>query len=194
MAWTRRRSIIAGGVIGAVVGTLAALLIGFTGGDSTPTAHLTNPGPTPEPGIGTAKDVSGATLPNGDFELLAGGTARLADYRGKPLVVNVWATWCPPCAQEMPAFEQVHQAFDGRVQIVGIDRTDSRNAAADFATARHITYPLLLDPQDSFAPRLGIAVMPTTLFVSPDGVVVKSHAGALTADELTQLIQESFQL
>ena len=80
------------------------------------------------------------------------------------------------------------------MQIVGLDRTDSRDAAADFVAARHVTYPILLDPQDEFSPQLGIAVMPTTLFVSPDGVVVKTHAGALDADELTALIQESFPL
>jgi thiol-disulfide isomerase/thioredoxin len=194
VAWTRRRSIVAGVVIGVAVGTLAAVLIGLTGGDSGPVTHLTNPGPTQEPGIGTARDVSGATLPDASFDVLSGGTTRLTDYRGKPLVVNVWATWCPPCAQEMPAFQQVHDNLGDKVQIVGIDRTDSRDAASDFATARHITYPLLVDPQDTFSPQLGIAVMPTTLFVSADGLVVKSHAGALDAGELTALIQESFQL
>jgi len=194
MAWTRRRSIVAGAVIGVTVGTLAAVLIGLTGGGSSSTVHLTDPGATQEPGIGVAKDVSGKTLPDASFDLLAGGRAALADYRGKPLVLNVWASWCPPCAQEMPAFQQVHEAMGDKVQIVGLDRNDSRAAASDFVTARHITYPLLFDPDDVVSPKLGIAVMPTTLFVSADGVVVKSHAGALSADELTKLIQGSFQL
>jgi len=189
MAWTRRRSIVAGAVIGVTVGTLAAVLIGLTGGGSSSTVHLTDPGATQEPGIGVAKDVSGKTLPDASFDLLAGGRAALADYRGKPLVLNVWASWCPPCAQEMPAFQQVHEAMGDKV-----DRNDSRAAASDFVTARHITYPLLFDPDDVVSPQLGIAVMPTTLFVSADGVVVKSHAGALSADELTKLIQGSFQL
>ena len=194
MAWTRRRSIVAGVVIGVAVGTLAALLIGLTGGGSSPTVHLTEPGAAQEPGIGVAKDVSGKALPDASLDLLAGGRARLADYRGKPLVLNVWASWCPPCAQEMPAFQQVHEAMGDKVQIVGLDRNDSRDAASDFVTARHITYPLLFDPDDVVSPQLGIAVMPTTLFVSADGVVVKSHAGALSAEELTKLIQGSFQL
>jgi len=194
VAWTRRRSIVAGVVIGVTAGPLAAVLIGLSGGGSSSTVHLTQPGPTQEPGIGVAKDVSGQTLPDGAFDLLAGGRAQLTDYRGKPLVLNVWASWCPPCAQEMPAFQQVHQALGDKVQIVGLDRNDARDAATDFMTARHITYPLLFDPDDVVSPRLGIAVMPTTLFVSADGVVVKSHAGALTADELTKLVQESFQL
>jgi hypothetical protein len=63
-----------------------------------------------------------------------------------------------------------------------------------FAGERHITYPLLFDPDDAFAPQLGIAVMPTTLFVSADGVVVKSHAGTFDAATLTKTIQQTFDL
>src|SRR6476659_8928123 len=147
MAWTRRRSIITGVVIGVALGTLAAVLIGLSGGGSSPSiVHLTDPGAVQEPGIGVAKDVSGKTLPDASFDLLAGGRAALADFRGKPLVLNVWASWCPPCAQEMPAFQDVHEALGDKVQIVGLDRNDSRDAASDFVTARHITYPLLFDP------------------------------------------------
>lgn len=193
MAWTRRRSIVVGALIGLAVGTLAAVAIGLSGRGSS-TAHLTTPGPTQESGIGTAKDVNGATLPDQQFDLLAGGSARLTDYRGKPLVLNVWAAWCPPCQQEMPAFEQVHQALGDKVQIVGLDRADGRDAAVSFAGERHITYPLLFDPDDAFAPQLGIAVMPTTLFVSADGVVVKSHAGTFDAATLTKTIQQTFDL
>jgi thiol-disulfide isomerase/thioredoxin len=192
MAWTRRRSIVTGVVVGLAVGALAAVLIGTTGGTAKPDAELTAPGPSADPGIGTAVDVSGTHLPDLSFDLLAGGTARLADYRGTPLVVNVWASWCPPCQQEMPAFEQVHQALGDRVRIVGLDRADGRDAAAAFAAKRNITYPLLFDPEDTFAPVVGIAVMPTTLLVSADGVVVKTHAGTLDATELTKLIDETF--
>jgi thiol-disulfide isomerase/thioredoxin len=193
MAWTRRRSIAVGGVIGLAVGTVAAVLIALSGGDS-PTTHLTTPGGEQTPGIGTARDMSGEELPDQTFDLLAGGTARLSDYRGKPLVLNVWAAWCPPCQQEMPAFEQVHQALGDKVQIVGLDRADGRDAAISFAAARHITYPLLFDGDDIFSPKLGISVMPTTLFVSADGVVVKSHAGTFDAATLTKTVQETFDL
>jgi thiol-disulfide isomerase/thioredoxin len=193
VAWTRRRRIVAGAVIGVVVGTVAALVIGLSG-DQTSTTHLTSPGGAQEPVIGTARDMSGETIPDQRFDLLAGGSARLADYRGKPLVLNVWAAWCPPCQQEMPAFEQVHQALGDKVQIVGLDRADGRDAAVSFAAERHITYPLLFDPDDTFAPELGIAVMPTTLFVSADGVVVKSRAGTFDAATLTKTVQETFDL
>ena len=113
-----------------------------------------------------------------------------------PLLHAVWisffATWCPPCQQEMPDFERVHQAMGDRVRFVGLDRADSRSDAQQFAAQRKITYDLLFDPDDTFAPAMGVAVMPTTLLVSPDGVVVKTLAGTVTADQLTAAVQEAF--
>jgi thiol-disulfide isomerase/thioredoxin len=192
MTWTRRRSIVVGVVIGLAVGVAAAVVIGWSGGDDGPDARLAQPGTAADARIGTATDSSGKTLPDATFDLLAGGSARFADYRGKPLIVNVWGSWCPPCRQEMPDFEKVHRSLGDRVQIVGLDRGDGRGAATDFAAQHGITYPLLFDSQDIFAPALGVEIMPTTLLVSADGVVVKSHAGPLDADELTQLINGTF--
>ena len=100
-----------------------------------------------------AKDVSGVHLPDETLRRCwAAGTKALAAYRGTPLVVNVWASWCPPCQQEMPAFQQVHEALGDRVRFVGLDRADSRSDAASFAQQRGITYDLLFDPDDTFAP------------------------------------------
>ena len=106
--------------------------------------------------------------------------------------MNVWAAWCPPCQQEMPDFERVHQAMGDRMRFVGLDRADSRSDAQQFAAQRNITYDLLFDPDDTFAPAMGVAVMPTTLLVSPDGVVVKTLSGTVSADQLTAAIQEAF--
>jgi thiol-disulfide isomerase/thioredoxin len=196
MAWSRRRSVAVGVVTGLVVGAIAAVAITLGSGDDTrrPEVTLTQPGIVAEPGtFPVAKEVKGTPLPDATFALLAGtGTASFADYRGTPLVVNVWAAWCPPCQQEMPDFERVHQAMGDRVRFVGLDRADSRSDAQAFAKQRNITYDLLFDPDDTFAPEVGVAVMPTTLLVSADGVVVKTLTGTVSADELTAAIQEAF--
>jgi thiol-disulfide isomerase/thioredoxin len=194
MAWSRRRSVLVGALGGLVIGTIAALAIASTGSASKPDAVLDQPGPVSAPDtFPVAKDVQGTPLPGGTFEHLSGGgTARFADYRGTPLVVNVWAAWCPPCQQEMPDFERVHQAMGDRIHFVGLDRADSRSDAQKFAMQRNITYDLLFDPDDTFAPEVGVAVMPTTLLVSPDGVVVKTLSGTVSADELTSAINQAF--
>jgi thiol-disulfide isomerase/thioredoxin len=194
MAWSRRRSIVAGVVIGLVLGTVAAAIIGWSAsGSNGPDATLTEPGAAQEPAsLPVAKDVTGVTIPDDSFDLLGGGHKALSDYRGAPLVVNVWASWCPPCQQEMPAFQEVHQALGDRVRFVGLDRADSRADATAFAQQRKIGYDLLFDPDDRLAPQLGVAVMPTTLLVSAQGVVVKTLAGALTADQLRAAINRAF--
>ena len=196
MAWSRRRGVIVGAAIGVVVGTVAAVAIALSGGDTHAGTDvvLTQPGSVQEPAtFPVAKEVQGTPLPGGTFDRLTGdGTATFADYRGTPLVVNVWAAWCPPCQQEMPAFEQVHQAMGDRVRFVGLDRADSRSDAQAFAKQRNITYDLLFDPDDTFAPAMGVAVMPTTLLVSADGVVLKTLSGTVSANALTAAIQETF--
>jgi thiol-disulfide isomerase/thioredoxin len=199
MAWSRRRGVLVGAVAGLIIGTVAAVVIASTGGSAgtggqKPDAVLEQPGPASEPGtFPVAKEVQGTPLPDGTYQRLSGdGSVRFADYRGTPLVVNVWAAWCPPCQQEMPDFERVHQAMGDRVRFVGLDRADSRSDAQQFAAQRKITYDLLFDPDDTFAPAMGVAVMPTTLLVSPDGVVVKTLAGTVTADQLTAALQEAF--
>jgi cytochrome c biogenesis protein CcmG/thiol:disulfide interchange protein DsbE len=195
MAWSRRRSVLVGVVAGLVIGTIAAVVIATTGGSAgRPDAVLDQPGPVSEPGtFPVAKEVQGTPLPDGTFQRLGGdGTARFADYRGTPLVVNVWASWCPPCKQEMPDFQRVHEAVGDRVRFVGLDRADSRSDALQFSAQRGISYDLLFDPDDTFAPEVGVAVMPTTLLVSADGVVVKTLSGTVSADELTAAIQEAF--
>jgi peroxiredoxin len=195
MAWSRRRSVLVGVLAGLVIGTAAAIVIANTGDSAgKPDVVLGQPGASGEPGtFPVAKDVKGTPLPDGTFEHLSGGgSARLADYRGTPLVINVWAAWCPPCQQEMPDFQRVHEALGDRVRFVGLDRADSRSAAQQFASERGITYDLLFDPDDTFAPDIGVAVMPTTLLVSPDGIVVKTLSGTVSADQLTAAVQEAF--
>jgi cytochrome c biogenesis protein CcmG/thiol:disulfide interchange protein DsbE len=195
MTWSRRRSVLVGSVAGLLLGIIAAVVIATTGGGaSKPDAVLDQPGPVSPPDtFPVAKELQGTQLPDGSYQRLSGdGTIRLADYRGTPLVVNVWAAWCPPCQQEMPDFERVHQALGDRVRFVGIDRADSRSTAQAFAAQRKITYDLLFDPDDTFAPGLGVAVMPTTVLVSADGVVVKTMAGTVSADALTAAIEGAF--
>ena len=85
----------------------------------------------------------------------------------------MWAAWCAPCLKEMPDFEQVHEAMGDRVRFVGLDRADSRTPRSSWPQTG-ITYDLLYDPDDTFAPEVGVVAMPTTLFVDAQGVVVKT--------------------
>jgi len=125
--------------------------------------------------------------PLSDFSLqdLQGNAVRLSDYAGQVVLVNAWATWCPPCVAEMPdlqAYYQVHRAEN--FIILGINAGDSLSTASAFANQKGITFPILLDPNVDLLTDLGIHSFPTSLLVDADGIVRNIHVGMYTAQDL----------
>jgi len=109
----------------------------------------------------------------------------LADYRGKPLVLNFWATWCEPCRREIPLLETLHQERGGSVQIVGV-AVDFQADVLKYAQARGITYPLLMGEKDGLAAvkALGMdTAFPFTVFADARGNIIAVKRGELHADE-----------
>ena len=115
----------------------------------------------------------------------------LSDYRGKPLVVNFWASWCPSCAAEMPAFAKIHRETDGRVAFLGINASDARESAEDLATETGVTYRLAEDPRGEAFQAFGAPGMPTTVFIDASGNVADVVAGQLSEGQLRDYISES---
>jgi len=119
-----------------------------------------------------------------------GGTRRLADYRGQPLVVNFFASWCPPCVAEMrDAFEPLAQRLGDDVAFLGVATQDERNAALAVVEATGVTYDVARDPDGALFRELGATSMPATFFVSAEGEVVDAHMGALTRQQLAGRIE-----
>lgn len=111
-----------------------------------------------------------------DFALpdTAGRTHSLADYRGKVVFVNFWATWCPPCRAEIPALTRLYNQYKDRgFTIVGVSLdVQGKGVAAPFVRAKQIPYPILLDPR-SEVPRSygGVTGIPTTFVITQDGKI-----------------------
>ena len=102
--------------------------------------------------------------------LLNGETLRLSDLRGKVVVLNFWASWCPPCRWEMPAFERVWQEYRKKgVVFVGIAEGDVEQDAREFADDAGITYPLALDTTVQLARELNVTRLPTTFLFDRQG-------------------------
>ena len=119
-----------------------------------------------------------------------GEKVEIASYRGEPLVVNFWATWCAPCVKEMPDFQKVATEVEGEVAFLGVDVMDSAINAEPFVEKLGIAYDLAVDLRGEYWKRLNSFGMPTTLFVRPDGTVVYRHTGPLDADQLRELLSE----
>lgn len=135
---------------------------------------------------------SGKPLPEAKLSNLA--TGKVADWPadGKPMVVNFWASWCTPCRKEMPAFEQVHQKLGDRVAIVGVTDEDDHAAAKKAAEAAGVTYPVLVDDDQTLLTDLKVSGLPGTVFVDADGKVESVHLGALTEAALTKEIEDRY--
>lgn len=114
---------------------------------------------------------------------LDGRTIRLADFRGQVVVVNVWATWCPPCRVETPGFVDLQAEFAGEVQFLGLSLDDSEAEVRDFAEKMGINYPLLVGPNRAGS-GYHVPVLPTTILVDRDGRVRFRHEGLLLAHAL----------
>jgi peroxiredoxin len=132
-----------------------------------------------------------STAPNFVLESLDGSEVSLRDYRGNVVLVNFWATWCPPCQKEIPALEAAYRANkDKGFVILGVDVGESRQAVEAYAASMNITYPLLLDEEDQWMSRYGALGLPMTVIIDREGKILQKHMGELTQDELTGILEE----
>ena len=134
---------------------------------------------------------TGSLLPHEPWERFDGeGSASLADYSGRPLVLNFFASYCVPCAREMPALQSVADELGDRVAVVGMNLVDEEDAARALVEQTGVTYDLGRDPDGALAQALGVVNLPTTVFASADHEVVEVHTGALTEDQLREKMTE----
>jgi len=185
---------IVGGVIGLVLVALLAV-VASSGDPDVSTEPSADVSAGPSADVSSGLDVS--TEPNAaaDVEMLDfnGNTVTISDLEGQPVVVNFWATWCPACFAEMPAFEKVYRAKGDSVQFLGINLGEDIEAALSVVEETGVTYPLARDPQGAVFAAFGGYGMPTTVFLDENGTVVEMYTGELTTDELNARISEYFE-
>ncbi len=124
-----------------------------------------------------------------DFELsdLQGTAVRLSQLRGQIVLINFWATWCPPCQAEMPALQAIYEEYQSNGFIIlGINTTSSEvvSTIPDFVAAHGLTFPILLDPQDKATSAYQITGMPTSFLVGRDGIIQQAIVGPINESVL----------
>jgi len=174
----------------AVVALVYAMLPGLP----SPTDLVSTKAAAGPSGVSEAVCPAAAKKANLDFTVtdMNGKSVKLADYRGKVLVLDFWATWCPPCKAEIPGFVELQEAYGAKgLQVLGVSVDDTADKLKPFATEFKMNYPVLVgvdrdDLQDAYGPMWGI---PTTFLIGRDGRICRKHSGLVGKERYEQDIK-----
>lgn len=152
------------------------------------------PDPSPSPAAKQARPVApivGGQAP--DFVLwdLEGNEVSLSRLRGRPVVLNFWASWCPPCRMEMPDLAAAYQAHkDEGVVFVGVNFLEDADRVREFVQWAEISFPVVLDLRGEVVGAYQVRALPSTFFIDGDGTIVRRYIGPMTRDLLEQYLAE----
>lgn len=166
-----------------------ALVAAFFAGDGTMRTYLES-----TPGATAAKAMETTYRPGFELKDLDGRLRNANEWNGEVMVVNFWATWCPPCRKEMPAFIELQEKYGAQgLQFVGI-ALDDRVKVSDFIDTMGVEYPILVGQNDAtaisdaYGNRLG--ALPYTAVVDREGVIVKTYRGEVSQGSIEKVIKE----
>ncbi|HUN23130.1 MAG TPA: TlpA disulfide reductase family protein [Anaerolineales bacterium] len=130
----------------------------------------------------------GSPAPNFSLtDAMSGATFSLTEQKGKPVLLNFWATWCGPCRVEMPVLEAAWQAHSAEeLVILAINDSESQADVADFGAELGLTFPLLLDSQGDIQSLYRVRAYPTSYFINREGIISAIHLGVLTPELLEE--------
>ena len=176
---------------------LGVLLVGCTegtgSGDAAPSTSVAEvdtvlercPQQPDEPAAGDE------TLPALALDCLGGGELDLGRAPGTPTVLNLWASWCTPCREELPVMQEFADAATDRVRVVGVISKDGVPQADSFATDAGVTFPGAFDGEGRLMAELGLPGLPATYFLDAGGALVHTETGPVDSlDELEGLVAE----
>jgi len=134
---------------------------------------------------------TGCKSTSGDFTLmdLDGNEISLSDFNRKVLILNFWATWCPPCREEIPDFVEVYNEYESKdVQFIGVSNEDI-STLKSFVEDYDINYPILIDDANIMG-KWGISAIPTTFVFDKNGQIIFKNVGMMTGEQLKNIIED----
>ena len=214
----KRNILVLAAMVAALTLMIAAGIVNFEHRRKAELARMRGPQMTLVPDNGSAGASPGAADAEGDMDNasaldgkvapaltladLNGNKVSLTNYKGRPLVVDFWATWCGPCKVEIPWFEKLHEQYASQgLEILGVstddlDRDDpakmftQKRDIADFVSKMHMNYPVLLG-EDAVEDKWGIDAMPTTFFIDRNGKIVASTIGLAPREVIEEDIRKA---
>ena len=125
----------------------------------------------------------GDVAPDFTLKTFDGKSVSLSDYRGKPVVLNFWASYCHPCREEFPLFREQLAEHPGEFVVLGVDAKDIESDAEKFAEDQKATWPIVFDASNDVAKAYGVAAVPQTFFIRPDGTVAVRYYAQIPDDK-----------
>lgn len=133
--------------------------------------------------------LAGTLAPSFPVSRLDGSSEELLHYRGKVVLINLWASWCPPCRAEMPDLQRLATRYRSKGLIVlGVDQGESARSASAFAHSLGITFPIVLDQEQRYGRVFSALGLPSTIIVRPNGIIALGIDGALTYSQMQEAL------
>lgn len=146
-----------------------------------------------EKGLAVTNDKNGIAIgekaPDFHLETIEGEKVKLSDYKGKKVFLNFWATWCPPCKDEMPHMQAFYEEKPDNVEILAVNIEESSSKAGEFAHQYDITFPVLLDKSGAVTEEYDVYTIPTTYVLDEEGTVSQKIVGPMDEPMMKELIR-----
>jgi thiol-disulfide isomerase/thioredoxin len=175
------RKALAAILVGLGLVLIGVSLLAFSGSDEVDT--------TEGDGISVAPE-QGALAPNFTLETVYGDTVQLSDFQGKVILLNFWAVWCPPCLEEMPSIQKVHERFGDQLVVLAVNAGDSREDALSFRETYRLSFETLLDSENKVESQYRVRGLPTTFFIDEQGIIQITHIGFMEESQLAGYLTE----
>ncbi len=131
----------------------------------------------------------GKVAPGFSLLSLTGETTTLNDYKGQVVLINLWATWCPPCKAEMPTLNAYYQANkDKGFVVLAVNDQEDATTVNNFIKTSRFTFPVLLDTQHQVLDTYNVRALPTTFIIDRDGVIRYVHMGEISRQQLEEIV------
>jgi peroxiredoxin len=132
---------------------------------------------------------AGKPAPDFELELLDGTKVSLSDFEGHPILINYWATWCPPCREELPLIQERLDRYSPDLVVLTINAGEEPKTVRNFIQQKAFSFHVLLDPEWKAEALYGIYAYPTTVFIDREGLIQARYVGGMSAEILDEYLK-----